>query len=101
MQKEEILRMAQAEGEDERELQIKDKSMICSYMVMMIVATIFSFIRQQQGLPMMDLSATVCVSVVAGMIYCYIKTRDKGNVVIAVIALCIAVLATICFFMGH
>ncbi len=48
MDREEILKMAQAEKYDEQELQIKDKSMTFSYVVMVITAAIFSFIRSQQ-----------------------------------------------------
>mgnify|MGYP000746126870 FL=1 len=48
MDREEILKMAQAEKYDEQELQIKDKSMTFSYVVIVITAAIFSFIRSQQ-----------------------------------------------------
>lgn len=61
--KKEILKRAQDEKLDERELQVKDKSMMWSYIVMVIMASVFSFIRSEQGLPMMDLCATVSGSV--------------------------------------
>ncbi len=101
MEKSEILKKAQAEKRDERELQVKDKSMMWSYTAMVLVAAVFTFIRAEQGLPMMDLSATVCVSVFAGMTYRYVKTRNKKNLIIAVITFCIAIMATVRFFMGH
>lgn len=59
MERKEILKRAQDENLDERELQVKDKSMKWSYIVMVIMASVFSFIRSEQGLPMMDLCATV------------------------------------------
>lgn len=101
MNKEEILKKAQAEKKDEREIQVKDKSMIWSYIVMVIAAGIFSLIRSQQGLPMMDLSATVSASVFAGMAYRFVKTKNKNNLIIAVIMLIVAIAATMRFFMGH
>ena len=85
MEKKEILKRAQDEKLDERELQVKDKSMMWSYIVMVIMASVFSFIRSEQGLPMMDLCATVSGSVCAAMTYRFIKTRphhaqrDRGG----------------------
>ena len=51
--------------------------MMWSYIVMVIMASVFSFIRSEQGLPMMDLCATVSGSVCAAMTYRFIKTRNK------------------------
>ena len=45
MERNEILKKAQAERVDERELQVKDKSMMWSYITMVFMAAIFSFIR--------------------------------------------------------
>lgn len=101
MNKDEILQKAQAEKRDEREMQIKDRSMMWSYLVMVLAAAIFSFIRSGQGLPMMDLSATVSASVCAGMTYRFIKTKAKENLILAVIMLLVAIIATVRFFMGH
>jgi hypothetical protein len=101
MNKDEILRKAQAENKDERELQIRDKSMMWSYTVMVLVAAIFSFIRSEQGLPIMDLSATCMASVCASMTYRFIKTKEKSYLLVALITLFVAILATVRFFMGH
>jgi hypothetical protein len=103
MNKEEILEKSRQEnrGGDERELQVRDKSMMWSYIVMILTAAMFSFIRSEQGLPMMDLSATVCASMCAAMTYRFIKTMDKRYLRIAVIALIVAITATVRFFMGH
>ena len=68
---------------------------------MVFMAAIFSFIRSEQGLPMMDLSATVSASVFAGMTYRFIKTKKKENAIIALVMLSVVVIATISFFMGH
>ena len=101
MEREEILKRAQAESRDERELQVKDKSMMCSYIVMVLMAAVFSFIRSEQGLPMMDLCATVCGSVCAAMTYRFVMTKKKQCLYIAVIAFIVAVVAVIRFCMGH
>ena len=69
MDREEILKRAQREKLDKRELQVKDKSIMWSYIVMVIMASVFSFIRSEQGLPMMDLCATVCGSVCTARTY--------------------------------
>lgn len=101
MNKEEILQKAQAEKKDEREMQVRDKSMLWSYLVMVLAAAVFSFIRSEQGLPMMDLCATVSASVFAGMAYRFVETKNKGNLIIALVMLFVAVAATVRFFMGH
>ena len=101
MEKDEILKKAQAEKRDERELQIKDKSMMWSYIVMVLMASIFSYIRLEQGQSIMDLTATVSSSVCAAMTYRFIKTKNKEHLLIAFIMLIIAIIATVRFFMGH
>lgn len=101
MEREEILKKAQAEKTDERELQVKDKSMMWSYIAMVLMAAVFSFIRSEQGLPMMDLCATVSSSVCAAMTYRFIQTKNRGCLNIAVITLIITVIAIVRFFMGH
>jgi hypothetical protein len=79
MNKEEILEKSRHEnrGGDERELQVKDKSMMWSYIVMVLMAAIFSFIRSEQGLSMMDLIATVSASACASMTYRSLRQKRK------------------------
>lgn len=101
MDKNEILKMAQVENQDEMELQVKDKSMMWSYIVMVVMAAIFSFIRSEQGLPMMDLTATVSASVCAAMTYRFIKTRNKEHLFLALIMFVVAIVAIVRFVMGH
>lgn len=50
MDKKEILKQAQREGEDEREVQVRDKSLKWTYIAMVVVAAVFTFIRAEQGL---------------------------------------------------
>jgi len=101
MEREEILKRAQGEKLDERELQVKDKSMMWSYIVMVIMASVFSFIRSEQGLPMMDLCATVCGSVCAAMTYRFIKTRNKEHLIITIIMFATMIMAIVRFCMGY
>jgi hypothetical protein len=101
MNRDEILKKAQAEKQDEREVQVKDKSVMWSYTVMVLVAAIFTFIRSEQGLPIMDLSATCMASVCASMTSRFIKTKEKSYLLVALILLIAAIIATVRFFMGH
>lgn len=101
MNKDEILKRAQQEKNDEMEIQVRDKSIRWTYIAMVLTAAIFSFIRDQQGLPMMDLCATVSISVCVGQFYRYVKTRDHGCLLIAMIMFAVSILATVRFFMGH
>ena len=101
MNKEEILRKAQAENRDEREVQVKDKSITFSYVAMVVLAAIFTSIRAGQGLPMMDLCATVCGSVCAGMTYRYFKTKNSSCLMLALITFVVMIFAIIRFAMGH
>lgn len=72
-----------------------------TYLAMVLSAAVFAYIRETKGQPIMDLCATVCISVFAGRIYCYAKLKDKFNLGMAFIALAAAVFATVRFFMGH
>lgn len=100
MDKETILKKAQKET-DEMAIQIRDKSIKYTYVVLVLSAAIFSFIRGLHDQPIMDLCATVSYSVAAGRLYCFIKTREKYDLLIAIIMLTIAIAATIRFAMGH
>ena len=101
MNKEEILIKTQIEKEDEREIQVEDKSMMWSYIAMVIAAAIFSFIRSEQGQPMMDLTAMVCISVLVNQIYRFVKTKKKQYLFVGLIILSIAIIATVRFVMGY
>lgn len=101
MNKEEILKKAQAENKDERELQVRDKSITYSYIVMTVMAVIFTSIRASQGLPMMDLCATVCASVCAGMTYRFFRTRNTAYLSLALITFVVMIFAIVRFAMGH
>jgi hypothetical protein len=101
MNKDEILKKAQSEKNDEREIQVKDKSMMWSYIVILLVAAIFSFIRSEQGLHTMDFYATVSASACAAMTYRFINIKEKVYLFYALIMLIVAIMATVRFFMGH
>ena len=101
MERNEILKKAQNENVDEREVQVKDKSITFSYIVMVLMAAVFTYIRAKQDLPMMDLCATVCGSVCAAMTFRFIKTKGKFYLAIAVITFVIMVIAIVRFAMGH
>lgn len=97
MNKEEILRKAQKE-DDEMVVQIKNNSMKYTYIVLVLSAAVFAFI--QDGQSVMDLCATVCYSVFAGHIYCFLKTKERFYLIMSIITIIVAIIATIRFFMG-
>ncbi len=101
MDREEILRKAQNENNDEMEVQIRDKSIKWTYISMVIAVGVFSFIGDMKGYPIMDPVATTSISVAVGNFYRYIKCRDKSNLVITIIMVVVFVVSTIRFFMGH
>lgn len=101
MDKDEVLRISREEHYDEMEVQIRDKAMKWTYLVLVLSAAVFAFIREMDGQPVMDLCATVSLSVFTGQIYCFAKTKDRYNLIMAVITFAITVFATVRFFMGH
>ena len=100
MNKEDILKMAQTEKIDDLELQVKDKSMMWSYLVMVVLAALFSFFKALHGFPITDLTATICASVCANVFYRYLKTRKQQDLFLAITMFIIALIATIHFFIG-
>lgn len=101
MNKEEILQRAQREGNDELEIQVRDKSIRWTYIAMVLAAAVFSFIRGEHGYPIMDLTATVSISVCVGQAYRFMKSKDKSSLFIAAIMLAVSIFATVRFLMGH
>ena len=101
MDREEILRKSRNENQDEREVQIRDKSMKWTYLALVLSAAIFAGVRGMRDQPMMDLCATVYISVCAGRLYCFVKTKEKYNLIMAVLTFAIAIVSAIRFFMGH
>ncbi len=103
MEREEILRKAQAEGKngDERETQVRDRSMKWTYLTMVLVAAVFAYIRGMKGQPMMDLCVTVCASVCVGQLYRYWKLKRRACLILGLITLLVAAVALVRFCMGH
>lgn len=100
MNKEDILKMAQTEKIDDLELQVKDKLMMWSYLVMIVLAALFSFFKALHGFPITDLMATICASICANAFYRYLKTRKQQDLFLAIAMFIIALIATIHFFIG-
>lgn len=99
MDKKEILKKAQAEKEDEREVFINDRSMRWTYLVMTLSAGIFIIVRSCHDLPIMDLCATVCLSVGTGFLYRFFKNKQKFNLITGILMIFFGILATVHFFM--
>lgn len=101
MDRDEVLARSRNEKNDEMEAQVRDKSMKWTYIALVLSAAFFALIRGMRDQPIMDLGATVCISISAGRFYCFFKTKDRFNLVMAVVTLIVAVLAGVGFFMGH
>ena len=101
MNKEDILAKAQQENNDEMEIRVRDQSMRWTYLAMVLTAAVFAFLRGERGEPMMDLCVTVCASVVAGQLYRFFKVRDKGCLVMGLIALAVGIFGLVRYCMGH
>lgn len=101
MDREEVLARSRSEKNDEMEAQVNDRAMKWTYIALVFSAAFFAFIRGMRDQPIMDLCATVCISVSAGRFYCFSKTKGRYNIVMAIVTLIIAVFAGVRFFMGH
>ena len=103
MTKDDILEKSRKENKngDERDKKIMSDAIKFSYIIMVLFAAVFAFIRSQQGYPMMDLTAVCCASVSSNFIYRFIKTKEKSHLMIALITLVAGIYATIRFFMGN
>ena len=91
---------AQAEKTDEREIFINDRSMRWTYLVMTLSAGTFTIVRSCQDLPIMDLCATVCLSVGTGSLYRFVKGRVKSDLIIGVVLIFLGLVSAVQFFMG-
>lgn len=78
MDKDSILAKAQKE-KDEMIVQTRDKAMKYTYLTLVLSAAVFAFIRDLNNQPIMDLCATVCISVSVGQIYLLLKQKSMTN----------------------
>lgn len=101
MKKEEILAKAQAEKVDERETFISDRSMRWTYLVMALSAGIFMIVRSIRDMYAADLCSVVFLSVAAGNIYCYVKTKEKWCLVAGIILFAAGIINAVMFFMHY
>ena len=101
MDREEILQRSRDEKQDEMAIQVRDKAMRWTYLVLVLSAAIFAWIRGMRDQPVMDLCATVCLSVCAGRIYCFVRTKEKFELIMAVLTFALGVFAAVRFFLGH
>lgn len=101
MNKSDILARARSEKSDEMAIRVRDQSIRWTYLVMVIIAALFAYLRASKGQPMMDLCVTVCASVAVGHFYRAIRLKERSYLIIGVIALLAAILGLVRFCMGH
>lgn len=97
MDKAEILKKAQNEKDDELEIQVRYKSLMYSYVVM-VIAAVFSFILSKYGQPMLDLIATVSFSLFVCNAYRFVKTKEKIYLCLGLVMFGIAIVR---FMIGY
>lgn len=103
MDKEEILKKSRKENlnGDEREHQVKDRSMMWAYIFMVVVSAAFRLFDITEDAPIMDFSAAIASSACAATTYRFIKTKTVMYLILAIVMLGLTVLSTVRFFMGH
>ena len=101
MKNEEILEIAQNDMEDEREIQVKDKSFLWAYIILTLSICFFRYIGTENADSISDLSASICLSACAAFTYRFIKTKEKWYLLLAFITFSVAILGIVRFFMGH
>ncbi|MBQ9887318.1 MAG: hypothetical protein IJM37_10755 [Lachnospiraceae bacterium] len=101
MDKNEILKRARKEGNDEMKAQIQDKAMKWSYAAMALSAAFFCFIRAMRDLPVSDLWAVACISACAAYTYKFIKGKEMSDLILGICMFVPAVIATVNFFRGY
>ena len=77
MKKEDILKKAQAEKNDEMEQYVNDKSMYLIFIAMFVCLSIFAITRFAEGMRIDDYIATLDIPISAGSLYRYRKTKAK------------------------
>ena len=101
MKKEDILKKSQAEGSDEMEKFIQNRSMWWGAIVMCILLIVFSIIRRENGQYTFDLTATIGAGVAVENFFQYKKLHDKKNLAFGIIISVGTVLSAIWFFTVH
>lgn len=101
MKKEEILAKAQSEKIDEREVFISDRSMRWTYLVMAVTAGIFMIVRSIRDMYAADLCSVVCLSVAAGNIYRFVKTKEKWCLIAGIVTIAAGIISAVTFFMDY
>ena len=84
MKKEDILKKAQEENNDEMVQYVYDKSMYFVFIAMFVCLSIFSFTRFADGMRIEDYVATLDISISAGSFFRYIKTKKKLHFVVGI-----------------
>ncbi len=101
MNKEEILEQSRSENRDERDDDVRDKSLKWTLITMVILSAVFAFLRARRGETMLDLTVVVCGSVSVSFFYRFAKTKRRELLILGGIIALAAILALIRFCMGY
>ena len=68
-----------SENRDEREEQIKDRSMKWTFLTMVAVSAFFAFLRGIKGENVLDLAVVVCASVAVFQLTHFFRLRPRAS----------------------
>lgn len=101
MKKEDILKKAQEEKNDEMERYVHDKSMYFILIAMFVCLSIFSFTRIAEGMKFYDYLATLEFSISAGNFYRYSKTKNKALLIDGILTLVSGIIFAAIYFANY
>ncbi|MBG9986375.1 hypothetical protein HZY91_05640 [Facklamia sp. DSM 111018] len=97
MDKKDVLKMAQREKNDEREIFVNDKSSVWISRMLIAIAGFISAIRDSHNLPFFDILAMLCLSIGAGELYKYYIKRENKHLYLFFLLFVIGISATVIF----
>lgn len=100
MNKDDVLKKAQAQKSDEMEKVVRDRSAVWMTLAMVIAAGFFVCMREENA-PIMDLTATVCFSTTVCCIYRLFRLKQVYYLILGLVLAVMTVFAAVRFFQGH
>lgn len=100
MNKKGLLGKSHSENKDEREEQVRYKSIKWAGTTMVLLSGVFAVIRGCKGENILDLLVVICGSVSVIHLYRYLKLKNKEYLVLGIMTLCTAIFCLIMYYIG-